>query len=383
MSLPKIPRMAPDPHDPDLVRALDCPVCQAAGIHNSSPSPPPSAKPGGDADAAPRGPRRPVRLTDKQARFMRQVWDYLATAQPGGSPDERLLALVCLLRAARSGHANLLAQDVRSLRVADPHATVAALTASGWLKTTPEAVLAADAQHPASCTLPEFGSNPWSVGRKVRTRASGWSSGVLAHKLLRKTPNTVRLTALYLTSHASPDAAVEFTPDHLVAACALGGIDELASSLKTLVEKGWLAEPPTVGAASVQGRLGEAVAGMAPEPSAEEAPPAPRAGDTGDSDTAWSELDSTDSVIEQAQILFSGREAEVARWVREFRDKHGHGPNWATVAAAHNWPPRQHRHDPATQAAFALLGEAGWLSGLGQPYGLRPGPRADNPAQED
>lgn len=363
-----------DPDDPDLRRAVDCPVCQAAGVENHVPSPP-NPKP------AEEGRRALRRLTHPQAQFLRQVWDYLASARPGGNPDERVLALVCLLRAARTGQANLTAQDVRGLRVGDPHATVAALTTSGWLETTPEAVLAADAASPAACALPEFHANPWGVGRKVRARTSGWSTGILAHKLLRKKSNAVRLTALYLTAHAEPDGSVEFHADHLIGACALDGVDELMSALGELVAKGWLAGLPSVGATSVSGHLGETVAPLAPKPPPEEPPsadaPASAAEDTDESDASWPELDAAATVAERARILVTGHEADVAHWVRQFRAEHGHGPKWATVAAAQDWPPQRHPHRRATEVAFVLLAEEGWLDGLGRPYGLRPGPQAE------
>lgn len=328
-----------------------------------------------------RGPRRPLRLTDPQARFLRHVWDYLATAQPGAHSDARLLALVCLLRAARTGVANVTAQDVRSLRVADPVATVSALTDTGWLKTTPSVVLNSDPQTPARCGLPEFVDNPWGIGQKVRTRVSGWSTGTLAHRSLRKKPTGVRLAALYLTTHAAPGGRVDFTANHLIAACALDGVDELVSCLGELVTKGWLGDLPTVTPTGVTAQLGETVAPMAPEPPEEtSASPTPHPSNTG---LTWPELDAAGSVDERARILISGREAVVAAWVRGFRDEHHHGPNWAAVMAAHDWPPHSHHHGRAAETAFVLLAEDGWLDGLGRPYGLRPGPRLTDQVDAD
>lgn len=364
---------------------MDCAVCQAAGIRNHSPAPSPAREPSGDGGATSRGPRRPLRLTDPQVRFLRQVWDHLATERAGSDPDGRLLALIILLRAARSGRANFTAQDVRGLRAADPLQTVTALTQSGWLRASPEGVMAADAQNPAICAVPLFTDNPWDVGKKIRTRASGWSTGVLAHKLLRKKSNSVRLTALYLLSHATPDGMVEFRADDLVQACALDGLHELVSVLGELVTKGWLADLPTVGATGAVCPLSDAVAGMVPEPPAVEEtarPPSARelAEETQRTDTAWPDLDSAATVTERAQLLISGREAEVADWVRDFRSEHGHGPNWATVIAAYAWPSHRHRHSRAAETAFVLLAEEGWLSGLSKPYGLSPGTRLPEPA---
>ncbi|QVQ53462.1 hypothetical protein J4H86_06820 [Spiractinospora alimapuensis] len=320
-----------------------------------------------------RGPRRPLRLTAPQAKFLRQVWEYLATTRPGADADARLLALVCLLRAARTGVANVTSQDVRSLRVADPETTVSALTETGWLKTTPSAVLNSDAQTPAVCGLPEFVDNPWDVGAKVRTRVSGWSTGTLAHKALRKKSNGTRLAALYLTTYAAPGGGVDFTANHLIAACALDGVDELVSCLGELVTKGWLSDLPTVTATGVSAQLGEAVAPMAPEPPEEPSRPTEPRPVT--ADLTWPELDAVESVDERAKILVAGRESAVAEWVQAFRAEHHHGPNWAAVMAAHDWPPHSHPHGRAAETAFVLLAEEGWLDGLGRPYGLRPGAR--------
>jgi hypothetical protein len=359
-----------DLDDPDLKRAVDCPVCRAAGRPNLPPPVPPPKS----AEGRRRGLRR---LTSFQAAVLCRVWDYLASARPGGQPDERLLALVCLLRAVRSGRANLTSQDVRGLRAGDPHAAVAALTGSGWLdSTTPEAVLSAEPMTPAVCLVPEFADNPWDIGEKARTRASGWTSGMLAHKLLRKKSNAVRLTAVYLTSHADPEGAVDFRAEHLMAACALDGVDTLVSCLGELVDAGWLGGVPAVNPDAVSGHLGEAVASLAPQPP----PPEPERSSqaeapAGAEDTAapWPELDSAPTVADRAQILIAGREAQVAAWVRAYRDEHGHGPKWADVAAAQGWPPHKHRHKGATETAFVLLAEQGWLEGLGRPYALRPG----------
>ncbi|MDS1271851.1 hypothetical protein RIF23_16275 [Lipingzhangella sp. LS1_29] len=375
----KIPKSDPDPDSPDLARALDCEVCREAGIRNHSPIPAPQPRP----ERKPR-PGQPPRLSPHQLQFLRQVWDYLASARPGSNPDERLLALVCLLRAARAGSANLTAQDMQGMRLADPRATVAALTGSGWLQADPEAVLAADAQYPATCSLPEFSGNPWRVGRQVRTRVSGWTTGTLAHKRLRKKSNAVRLTAVYLVTHSTPDGVVEFTAEHLVAACALSGVDELVTALGELVNKGWLADLPSVGADGVRGQLGAEVLAIAPAPETTPAqqPPAAPSTEANAVDAAWPGLDVAGDVTERARLLISGREDAVATWVREFREKHGHGPSWAAVTAAHTWPSRRHRHGHATELAFVLLAEDGWLAGLSEPYGLRPGPRHTGDVQD-
>ena len=383
----------------DLARALRCPVCAAAGIVNHPPMQRPAAANAGTgtdtARAVGTGPgpmaavfgencdagrAAPPRLTAGQARLLRRAWDYLAVRGPGGDPDSRLLALVCLLRAARSGKANLVAQDVTGLRVTDPRATVAALTAGGWLVTDPETVLAADPTAPAACALPEFtdSPNPWGIGKDTRARASGWTSRVLAHKLLRRRPNLVRVTALYLTAHAAPDGAIEFTPAHLVAACALHGKPDLVTAIRTLLELGWLADCRPTGSGTLHARLADAVLALAasPEPPSRQAPQ-PRTStpgsDTG-SDTACATVQQVPAAVE-AEHLVAGREPELARWVETFRAEHGHGPSWATIGVAQGWPDKGGRAHAVRNAALLRLYSHGWLAGLHTPYGMRPGPR--------
>lgn len=363
-----------DPATSDLDRALSCRVCQDAGIVNKPP----------DDEPPPREPqrpgrrRRPLTLTEPQARLLRLALDHLATTRPGHTPDHRLLALVCLLRGVRTGTANLTSQDMRSLRVDDQHATVAALTGPGWLDTTPDTVLRAEPQHPAACGLPQFTDNPWQVGTTVRPRTSGWAAQVLAHKLLRRQPNGVRLTAVYLTAHAR-GAAAEFDPQHLVSACGLADAGDLAEAITRLQDRGWLAECSPLDSSTAHARLTPAVATLPLQEAPTAGPPHASGRDHRAKGRTWPELDAARNQTQRGYLMAENRGTEVAHWVHTFRAEHGHGPSWFLVAEAMGWPPRKHRYGRATQNAFAVLGEAGWLAGYGEPYGLRPGPRYPDP----
>ena len=354
----------------NLDRALRCRVCTDADIVNNAPADPTEPAP----QSTGRSRRRPVTLTIPQAQLLWQAWDHLAATQPGTTPDQRLLAMVCLLRGVRTGIANLTSQDMRALRVADQRATVAGLTEPGWLRTTPETVLNAEPQSPAACGLPQFEGNPWQVGNKVRPRTSGWTTRVLTHKLLRKQSNEVRLAALYLTAHARGEM-VEFTPQHLMTTCALAGAEELIETLAQLQDRGWLAEGSAPDGPTVRFRLAPAVASFPLQVDPESATSQSSGRDYRGSGRTWPELDTAPNQTVRGHLLASGHEAEVAGWVHDFWQQHGHGPSWFTVAEAMQWPPRKHRYGRATQNAFAVLGEEGWLSGYDEPYGLCPGPR--------
>ncbi|MFC3997940.1 hypothetical protein ACFOVU_18545 [Nocardiopsis sediminis] len=344
----------------DLERAVECPVCAKAGIVN-----PPGTRRPADPDPAQVRPSGPtVRLNADQAAVLRRAWTYLADAGIGDDPDTRLLALVCLLRGARTGRANLLGQDLRALRLREPMASLTALTSSGWLEVVPERVLEADAANPASCGIPAVADNPWRLGKNGRSRISGWASRVLAHKKLRKKPNPVRLVALHTVAHSSPDGRVHTSGAALVTACALDGTPELDGVVTSLAESGWLEPAPqTVRGTDVVGRLGRVAVDLAPRP-ADPGPAPARAADDGDAL-------SPEDVDKLAHAAIAGREPAVARWVEGYRGLHGHGPSWATVAAAQGWPADR----AVRNAVFARLHDDGWLAGFKVAYGLRPGPR--------
>ncbi|WP_028649460.1 hypothetical protein [Nocardiopsis sp. CNT312] len=310
--------------------------------------------------------RPPSHLNGHQASLLHRVWAYLAERPVGRDPDSRLLALTCALRGAVKGHANLTGQDLRSLRLEDPRSALTALTSSGWLDTTPEAVIDSDSQNVARCGLPDLEGNPWDTSNGIRSRASGWVSRGLSHKKFRKKPNRLRLTGVYLAARADTRGEISVPVEGVVSACALtGGADEVAELVAWLVRLDWI-EEPAAGAAEVRTRLTELTGPMSLAPFPPRTPPR----------DAPATTDPDLPVGERADALLSGREAEVARWVADYRCEHGHGPSWSALSAHFGWPARQAPDHEVSQEVFARLREGGWLVGMGVPFGLRPGPTA-------
>ncbi|MFD3683920.1 hypothetical protein ACFWTE_03730 [Nocardiopsis sp. NPDC058631] len=305
--------------------------------------------------------KRALPIGPHHAALLRELWARLSAAHAGTTPDGRLLALTFAVRGAITGRANFTGQDLRMLRLEDAHAALVELTSTGWLASTPEEVIGADAAHPALCDLPGLRGELWTVGNGVRSRASGWLSQALAHKKLRKKPNRLRLVAAYLAVHADHGGAVSLPAGEVVAACALSGAGELSELLAWLAEVSWiedLSDGATVGA-----RLTEITLPLAVRPEPPRTPPKQVPAST--------PLDVP--VADRARDLLSGREAAVARWVGAYRDEHGHGPSWSAIEQAFGWPPRQAPDHDVTHEVFRLLREGGWLTGFGVPFGLHAG----------
>ncbi|WP_116245789.1 hypothetical protein [Nocardiopsis sp. FIRDI 009] len=376
------PAKVPQPrfHKPneDLAAAMECARCAELGI-STPPGWANRRKPSTKKERkrkqlehirrqreAPKKPHKPgpLPLNELQSAFLREVWAYLTRKAVGDDPDSRLLALTCALRGAIKGYANMTGQDVRSLRMEDAHAALTTLISSGWLDTTPERAINAEPSNIARCGLPDLQGNPWDVGNGVRSRASGWVTRSLTHKKMRKKPNRLRLVAAYLPAQADSDGHIRLPVDEVVAACALtGGPDEVTELAEWLLRLDWI-QDLRVADGTLHARLTELTMPMAPRPFPPPTPP--RAAPA----TTPAEV----PVPDRARNLLAGREAQVARWVADYRDEHGHGPSWAMVSDEFGWPPRQAPDQEVTREIFRLLEEGGWLTGLGVPFGLRPGP---------
>jgi len=306
--------------------------------------------------------KRALPIGPHHAALLRDLWARLSAERTGTTPDGRLLALTFTVRGAVTGRANFTGQDLRMLRLEDPHAALVELTSTGWLASTPEAVAEADAADPALCDLPGLRGELWTVGNGVRSRASGWLSQALAHKKLRKKPNRLRLVAAYLAVHADHGGAVSLPAADAVAACALSGAEELSELLTWLTEVSWIEDLSTDGG-TVGARLTEVTLPLAVRPEPPRTPPKQA--------SATTPLDVP--VPDRARDLLSGREAAVARWVGSYRDEHGHGPSWSAIEKEFGWPARQAPDHDVTHEVFRLLREGGWLTGFGVPFGLRAG----------
>ncbi|MGW7370004.1 hypothetical protein ACWGI8_42925 [Streptomyces sp. NPDC054841] len=118
------------------------------------------------------------------------------------------------LRTAYTGTGNLVGQDLTALGLTDPEHLVEQLTDGGWLSLpgTGGDLLTSRPENPIQVTVPSLaphgdGSGPFTFGKKMRPKLSGWAQKVVSDKKLRKakaTPDT-RLLALTLATQTSTD----------------------------------------------------------------------------------------------------------------------------------------------------------------------------------
>lgn len=183
--------------------------------------------------AAPAVKPNPFLLTPRQGEAARVLLAYLGSLPLKGA-DAQLLALVVAVRAARGGVGNLTGQDLRSLRLADTEAAVAALAPLGWHGQ--DALIGGDLVTPVKVTVPDLGDRPdprLPFGKVMRSRVSGWTTRTLAAKPVKKTSTASRLAALFLAAHGPADA-YGTVPAHLP--------DECRAALPELLAKGFLLE---------------------------------------------------------------------------------------------------------------------------------------------
>ncbi|MGW2254741.1 hypothetical protein ACWCXH_31795 [Kitasatospora sp. NPDC001660] len=176
---------------------------------------------------------------------LRQAWHYLASQGVGTTPEQRLLALVCVCRAAgqgdRAGRVNLTSRDLAGpLALVDPAGALDGLLASGWMSGPREALLDGD-----PCRAVEFrlrniadgGVRPIDVPEKLRSRMSGLAQRVLGCRRLRQLPAEIRLAAAYLTAHVGPEGRGAAGLGDLAAACLVDRAT-VAAAVAALVETG-------------------------------------------------------------------------------------------------------------------------------------------------
>ncbi|MFJ8159987.1 hypothetical protein ACIRBY_03550 [Streptomyces sp. NPDC096136] len=143
--------------------------------------------------------------------LVRSLLAYVADHAPLPGPEARLLVLMLTLRTARTGTGNLVGQDIGALGLTDPEDLVEQLTACGWLALPGDVgdLLASRPENPTSITVPslvppEDGPGPFTFGKKMRPKLSGWAQRVVSDKKLRKAKASagVRLLALTLATQA-------------------------------------------------------------------------------------------------------------------------------------------------------------------------------------
>lgn len=185
----------------------------------------------------------------------RAVLAYVADSAPLPGADARLLMVMLTLRTAQSGVGNLVGQDIKGLPLREPEHLVGQLVECGWLGIagTVDELIASRPESPTRISVPsltpdESDPGPFTFGRKMRPKLSGWAQRVVGEKKLRKakTGADVRLLALALATGACADGQLGpqgqgLGLEALVSWCAVGP-GELPELVDRLTSADWLAE---------------------------------------------------------------------------------------------------------------------------------------------
>ncbi|MFD4764059.1 hypothetical protein ACFWOJ_36115 [Streptomyces sp. NPDC058439] len=206
-----------------------------------------------------------------QWEHARAVLAHVADHTPLPGPEARLLVLMLTLRTAHTGTGNLVGQDLTTLGLTDPEHLVEQLTDCGWLSIpgTVGDLLASRPENPSPVTVPSLmpdgdSPGPFTFGKKMRPKLSGWAQKIVSDKKLRKAKATAgtRLLALMLATQTGSDGQL--------GPCGQGvGLDSLASwcpvgpgepqhMVDQLIAANWLAEA-VVTDTHLTGRLTERV----------------------------------------------------------------------------------------------------------------------------
>jgi len=164
-----------------------------------------------------------------QWEHARTVLAHVAGHAPLPGPEARLLVLVLTLRTAQAGTGNLVGQDLTALGLTDPQDMVEKLCGCGWLQLpgTAADLLASRPENPTLITIPSLvpgdgETGPFTFGKKMRPKLSGWAQKVISDKKLRKAKATAGTRLLALTLAVQTDAAGRIGPDgHGIALDAL------------------------------------------------------------------------------------------------------------------------------------------------------------------
>lgn len=367
------------PQGDEVDKALACQVCTRDGVLNARRSASSSAGTGqAAAEVAPSGPavapapaaaggQKAVEhlLTHPQGQAARQLMAYVADLPLDGNPDVQLLAAVVAIRAAREGIGNFCGQDLKALRLADPAGAIQAVEAAGWR--VGEELLSGDPSEPVGIEVPGLGGPAGALlmGKFTRSRVSGWTARVVSAKPLKKSSAVVRLAALFLAAHADPEGYGRVT----------GILPAMArAALPDLLATGWLTALNEDGGTY---RVAEAMLRFTPAP----APPGPAPATPASAATlkhpakkavttagpggrrTRRELD------EAAAPLLARQSLSLARWLHSYWTEHRHGPSRDVFIATH-WP---HAARDVADHALDKLGAGHWVTGVHEPYLIRPG----------
>ncbi|WP_406459165.1 hypothetical protein OG782_19885 [Streptomyces sp. NBC_00876] len=172
-------------------------------------------------------------LTPRQGEAARELLSYVV-ALPLVSADAQLLAAVVAIRAVRAGIGNLTGTDLRSLRLEDPEAAVAELSAAGWQ--VPGSLIGGDPDKPSGIVVPDLApgdAHALPLGKGARSRVSGWLMRTRMAKPVKKATPAARLAAVFLAAHSATDLRGRI-PAGMPAACR--------DALPELLTKGFLGE---------------------------------------------------------------------------------------------------------------------------------------------
>ncbi|MFF2374909.1 hypothetical protein ACFVUW_11055 [Streptomyces xiamenensis] len=215
----------------------------------------------------------------------------------------------------RDGSVRLITEDLSETRTGLADTVLEGLITRGWLKTSVAAVRAAVPGAPAAvCTMPRLAKNWLTQGipRNLRKPYNGWVQRLVSHPLLAGQPAGVRLAALYTTAMSSASGQGQTGRRILANRCCFSSSHISLPVLQELHRAQWLSHLQTHRGQyqPISWRLAAEIRPMAPG-ATPAAPPAP------------------------AVISLTGRGAELARWTRDFYQRHGHAPSLRQVIRAH------------------------------------------------
>ncbi|MEU7021053.1 hypothetical protein ABZ990_10420 [Streptomyces sp. NPDC046203] len=149
-----------------------------------------------------------------QWEHARTVLAHVADNTPLPGPEARLLVLMLTLRTAHTGTGNLVGQDLTALGLTGPEDLVEKLSGCGWLGLpgTVGELLASRPENATPITVPSLApgddeTGPFTFGKKMRPKLSGWAQKVIADKKFRKAKATAATRLLALTLATQTDAA--------------------------------------------------------------------------------------------------------------------------------------------------------------------------------
>ncbi|MEU8762695.1 hypothetical protein [Streptomyces sp. NPDC048659] len=149
-----------------------------------------------------------------QWEHARTVLAHVTDHTPLPGPEARLLVLMLTLRTAHTGTGNVVGQDLTGLGLTGPEELVEKLSDCGWLELpgTAADLLASRPENATPVTVPSLapgddGTGPFTFGKKMRPKLSGWAQKIVSDKKLRKTKATAATRLLALTVATQTDTS--------------------------------------------------------------------------------------------------------------------------------------------------------------------------------